>query len=173
MGEKKPIYKKWWVWVIGVVAILVLRAIFDSGSENTISNQTPPPHVQITRVVEQPQAIFDIPALIGKNIDQMASVLGTPTDDSEPSQQQLSFGVKEWSKTFKKGNQELLITYNPRTRTIIDFFIPTTDPSRKTQDRAGLKSVGNVQDSDPKYALSYVRAIGDPLSFTGLKIVPH
>lgn len=48
---------------------------------------------------------FDVPLLVGNDIDQIKAMLGEPTDDCEPTQQQLELGTRVWSKTFSNSGR--------------------------------------------------------------------
>lgn len=113
---------------------------------------------------------FDVPSLIGKNIDEIKNILGAPVNDIEPSKMQLEYGVDEWDKTFKKNGFELLVTYNPTTKKIIDFFIPTNDPSGSTTNTDNLLIIGNLKRNSTNYKIENVKTIKDPSLFTGIKI---
>jgi len=124
-------------------------------------------------VTRKESFIFDIPGLLGRNIDGVRAVLGNPSDtDKEPTAQQLSLGVEEWSNVFKKGGRELLVTFNPRTRRVIDYFVSTADPSGVTKDTSELMVVANVINNAAQYEVEPVKTIKDPKLFTGIKIIP-
>lgn len=129
------------------------------------------PQTTETSTPKSVQYVFDIPTLLGKDVDRVKNALGEPLG-KEPSQQQLSLGIKEWSLTFKNNNQELLVTYNPNTRKVIDFFISTDDPSGKTKDKLHLLEIGNLIENDSRYKIEFVKTITDSSSFTGVKIIP-
>ena len=141
--------------------------------ENT-QTSTPQPKQQTVKEKQQviPKYVFDVPSLVGKNIDGVKTVLGSSID-KEPTQQQMNLGIDEWSLTFRKDGKELLVTYNPKTKKIIDFFISTDDPSGKTKDKNHLMELGNLKESDPNYKLEFVKALKDSLSYTGVKAIPR
>jgi len=114
--------------------------------------------------------LFDIPTLDGKNIDEIVKVWGIPSSNSEPTKLQLKNGNNEWDKTFKKDGYELLITYNPKTRDVIDFFIGTKDSSGKTNDYTDLLQVTNVTENSKTIIIEPIKTIQDPDFFTGIKI---
>lgn len=113
--------------------------------------------------------IFDVPSLVGKNIDEIRNILGDPVDEeknlAEPSKEQKDLGVSEWDNTFRKDSAELLITFNSDTRKIIDFFISGTDKGK-------LLEIGNLKEDANNYKLELVKAIKDPTQITGVKIIP-
>jgi len=123
------------------------------------------------RVTERPNSnvssLFDVPALIGKNIDEVRGSLGTPADKSlEPPDSYYN----EWDNRFHKRGYTLLVTFNPKTRQVIDFFVPTTDPSQKTNDYTTLLRVSNVNITNPSYLVTPVPIPEHPSEYTGIKI---
>lgn len=130
-AKKKPISKKKKILYgfLGFIAVCWLVATVGEILDPTVKpKEVPTPVQEVTTV-------FDIPSLLGKNVDQIKATLGSPLDDNEPTAQQLEFGAEEWQKEFKKSGYTLLVTYNPRTRVVLDFFMPTKDPSGLQQTR--------------------------------------
>lgn len=120
------------------------------------------------------EPVFDVPALIGKNIDEITAMLGKAEKDDEPTAEQLALGTKEWWKTYKKGNYELLVTYTPQDRSVIDFFIPAVSDNKLSQeDMEKLKVVGQVEKPSDIYSVELVKSLKDPSTFTGIKIIPQ
>lgn len=135
------------------------------------------PSKNIIQEQEQPKQliyIFDVPALIGKNIDEVRTILGTPLDKelTEPSQEQLNLGANQWDNTFRKDGEDLLVTFSPLTRQIVDFFIATDDSSGKTQDKNHLLELGNLKEGDSRYNIEFVKTLKDPSYYTGVKAIP-
>lgn len=104
--------------------LLLLMLVFTCGCTN--SNQKPP------------QVTFDIPSLIGKNIDQVRKVLGK-SDDTFPDPSRPS--VKGYTNWYHKNGQELLIDFNPHTRKITRFYIHPDVPYDNLED---VMKVGNL-----------------------------
>lgn len=113
--------------------------------------------------------IFDIPALIGKNVDQVKTALGAAKIKDEPTQFQLDMGTEEWSNTISKDGTDLLVTYHPKTRKVVDFFISA---SVVEGDQETLYKVANVKPEASNYRLEFVKANTRPGLYTGLKITP-
>lgn len=122
---------------------------------------------------EAPRFVFDLETLYGKNIHEIRIILGEPSDGelTNPKPEQVFGQNMEWDNTFKKDGYELLVTYNYDTGEIIDFFIPTNDPSGQTKDTEPLKEVGNVVDSS-SYIVEAVQTLRDQSYYTGIKITP-
>ncbi len=117
------------------------------------------------------QYAFDVPSLVGKDLDGVIAILGEPRGQ-DPTSLQIQQGVIDWDKTFIKDGKELLVTYTISNRKIIDFFISTDDPSGGTSDSEALLLLGNLKQTDSRYRVEFVKAIGSPGSFTGVKVIP-
>ncbi|MCD6194678.1 hypothetical protein J7K05_00525 [bacterium] len=156
--------------VLGGV-LLVLLVIALAFREEKPTKQTPS---QLSQTKEQKVTyVFDIPSLVDKNIDEVRERLGAPTNSSlEPSSKQKALGIIEWSNTFSKNNAELVVTFNSATRQIIDFFIPTDNPSGMTNDTQHLLELGHLELNSDRYQIEFVKAIKQPSSYTGVKIIP-
>lgn len=148
-------------WV--VLGLILLTAVFVA----IIGNSTPKAVENLPAANlgtnNQAKMVFDVPSLLGKNVDQIKAVLGNPVSDAEPTKQQLSVGVSEWDKEFQKDGQSLLVTYNPKTRQVIDFFISGTS-------KTDVLIIGNLKDGDSKYSIDYVKSLKNPAEITGVKV---
>lgn len=170
------VLKKWWFWVILIlISFFIIRGMGGDTDNNKTNNKTEQP-----RVVAPPassknsqvnQYVFDIPSLVGKNLDGVIAVLGTPKGQ-DPTAQQIALGAKEWDKTFVKNGIELLVTFTISNKRIVDFFISTDDPSGKTKNTTHLMELGNLKQNDPRYKIEFVKTLKDPSSFTGVKVIP-
>jgi hypothetical protein len=109
---------------------------------------------------------FDVPSLIGKSIDEVRGVLGKPDDrEPEPTKLQLQIGVDEWINSYEKDGQELMVTFNPRNRVVIDFFL-------EGDSKAVLMQIANLREGDSAYRVEVIQAINAPGQITGIKVVP-
>lgn len=117
------------------------------------------------------KAVFDVPALLPQTIDQIKATLGkTEGNDDEPTKQQITAGVKEWEKSFKRDTTTLLVTYDPKTRKVIDFFVSTNHG--KTADVAPLTQLANVDPAKPNGIDAVpVPMLANKQLFTGVKLV--
>ena len=135
-------------------------------SPATTTNNTPS-KTETPVATPTPSYSFDIPSLLGKNIDEVRLVLGAPLDKdlTEPTAEQLKLGADEWDNSYKKGDQELLVTFNPSTRKIVDFFL-------SGDNKAKLIEAGNLKENDSSYTIEQVKQLKNPSAITGIKIVP-
>ncbi|MBI3341577.1 hypothetical protein HY024_00480 [Candidatus Curtissbacteria bacterium] len=167
--------------VTGLLSLLLIANRFSEGSK---------PQAAATTSVAQSQTIspsptpsptpsaiafeFDIPSLIGKNLDGVIAVLGKPDKNAQPTPTQIQLGgVKDWDEQFTVNGHSLLVNYTIADRSIINFFLETDDPSGKTTDTKRLLALGNLKEKDPKYKVEFVKTFGDSNSFTGVKVTPN
>jgi hypothetical protein len=162
----------------GFVVLSVIAGLLSDDTDKT--NATVPASATSTReslrvqykdYLDQPidKQVFDVPALIGKNVDQVKAVLGATKIKDEPTQLQLDMGTDEWSNTITKDGVDLLVTYHPKTRKVVDFFISA---SVVEGDQETLYKVANVKPGASNYRLEFVKANTRPGLYTGLKITP-
>ncbi len=118
---------------------------------------------------------FDIPSLLGKNIDEVRQALGKPADatlDPTKEQMRLLGPTMLWSNEFKKNGKLLNVEYTVGTRKVQSFFVTSDNASFKASERDYLMNIGNVKDGDVRYNLRFVKALRDPSTYTGLEITP-
>ena len=153
----------------GFLLIIFLGVV----GKNTPTKQ-PTSQVKVEKQEEEKIAfVFDIPSLIGKNIDEIKKDLDSYKKKFlEPTSDQIKLGVKEWEVEFEKDGKSLLVTYDTATKRVKDFFISSDDPSGKTKDKNHLLELGNLKENDSRYKIEFVKTLKDPSSFTGVKISP-
>jgi len=143
--SKKRLPKKLWAIVviaIAVVIILIVGVLFFSQK-----NETP-----------NSVFIYDIPALIGKNIDQADKELPVVINKESES----SSGGAERHRIYMIDKQILIISFNFNTREVIDFVL---DGDNKEK----LLEAGNLKENDAKYK---VEQLDDEIGMLGIKITP-
>lgn len=166
---------------LAIIGVLVLATVMYTSNH---SSETPSPlpadlpayvPTQVTKQVEQTnpqtpqntplQFTFDVPSLIGKNIDEVVAALGKPSLDEAPTKQQISLGLADtWEKEFTKNDVTLLVTYNFKDKTVMDFFLGG-------DDKAKLLIQGNLQEKSDVYVVEAVKAIIDANKITGVKVM--
>lgn len=177
-----PYFLLWYMWAKtswskGVkIAITIVFAFLnivalasDDTNKNTNQQAEQKPIIAETKTetpaVQQPQApqfVFNIPALIGKNIDEVKAILGEPTTFKQPTKQQLTF-TDIWDMEYAKNDTNLLITYNVKNKVVSDFFIDGTDKNK-------LLIVGNLQENNDNYTVEFVKSITNANEITGVKV---
>ncbi len=160
--------------IIGVIILAWLVYGNGKSSETKQPEQKQIPQQQaqtqapVKEVAQQPQNItpqfsFDVPSLIGKNIDEIKTLLGSPTDYKAPTKQQLAM-TSVWDMGYTKDNVNLLITYNPKSKVVTDFFIDGSDKNK-------LLAQGNLQEVNDNYAVEFVKNVIKPSEILGVKIM--
>lgn len=146
-----------------VILFFIGIALFNCGGEQKKSANSLPNHV-----------IFDVPALVDKDIDAIRKELGKPAETEllEPTKQQMNMGFNTWDNSYTKEGYTLLITYNPQTRKVTEFFVATLSPSGTTADISGLAQICNLDARSQKYTYQGVPSIKNPTVFTGITIRP-
>lgn len=162
--------KKILIWGgIGLVILVVIAAIAGGGSFNNNQSLNPSP----TTAQQTQNYTFDIPSLIGKNVDEVIVMLEPyKKGATEPMEEQINAGVKDWDVEFEKDGKSLLVNYDIATRKVNDYFISTDDPSGATKDNKHLLELGNLKEIDARYKIEFVKALKDQLVFTGVKVTP-
>ncbi len=143
------------------ISIIILVLFYSCNNNSTGNNKD--------TKTQKLSIIFDVPSLIDLDIDAIIDTLGIPTYNTEPTEQQLKLGVEEWDKTYQKDGYELLITYNPQTRKVIDFFIPTNNSNGKTNNYNNLQEISNTLNNS-EISITPVKTLQDPNYYTGIKI---
>lgn len=160
-GQKKKFYKQWWFWVIAVIAAFVIAGSMEDSSINS-------PVVTTPQEVASVQ-VFDIPALLGKDIGALKQTLGTPSDDTEPTAAQLDLGTDSWEKSWTKGEYSLMATYDVKTNKVIDLFLGADSDAafKRFEDTSNILATGNLSRSDNRYSVEFVKARNGP-GYTGV-----
>lgn len=148
--------------IITILLVLFGLGVIVSAASN--SNKPTPEVAQVQTV----SAAFDVPSLVGKRLAELTQTLGTPTNNSEPTQQMINGGVDTWEKTWERGDYSLMVTYDIKTKKVIDLFLGSnTDAGFKQfEDTNNILKAGNLSTSDPRYSVEFVKAKNDP-GYTG------
>ena len=150
----------------GSFIISCLLVVFVASVKGKQEANTKHGRAQVAQPKPLSRIIFDIPSLVGKSIDEIRKTLGKPKDQEiEPTGLQMKMGVNEWDNLFTNDGKELLVTFNPRTRRVIDFFL-------EGQDKTILMQRGNLVEGTRAYRIEPVHEIREPSKISGIKIIP-
>ena len=145
--------------ILVIVFISIIKGAADAGKADRVDNQN--------QAGQEISYVFDIPSLIGKNADEVVSIVGQPKEGSieaeEKITKQLASTPNEWYFEIGKNDQTLLVTYDLSSRKVKDLFI-----SGDNKDR--LLKIGNLKENDPNYSLEFVKQQNDPTKITGVVI---
>lgn len=163
--------------VIGSVIVMISISAYigQNNAKNEPQNTTAQP------VVQTSQPTFDVPALLGKNIDEIRKILGKPTGKNIEAPKDIldkqkllggSYVMQTWDNTFESNGLGINVEFYIKNRSVKEFFIEANDPSGVTKDKQRLLLIGNLNEKDPRYSVEFVKAKVDPTSFTGITISP-
>jgi hypothetical protein len=126
-------------------------------------------HSPAAPAISSVRPVFDIPALAHQNIDQIRTTLGKVNGpDTEPSREEVQSGIVEWGKQFRRDSTTLLVTYEVKTRRVVDFFITSTHG--RTADYVPLLQLANVKPDDPHWSIEPFPMPGNPHRYIGVRV---
>jgi hypothetical protein len=98
--------------------------------------------------LKETKTVFDIPSLIGKNINEVRYELNQfVTDSSEP----VNSTEKEWDSIFKKEGIILHVFYDTQTKKILRFHL--ISEKEAFSDLKDLLKLGNLDPNSGAYIL--------------------
>lgn len=113
---------------------------------------------------------FDLPALLGLNADQVSqSLTGTAiraTQDRTP--RALPTGQEELRSTYWHDTTALVVSYDPATRRVSNYFIKTQHGL--TADYGTLLKLAGISPFDKRLAVEPVVSAVNPQLYTGVKV---
>lgn len=114
-------------------------------------------------------AVFDVPTLLGQDIDQIrSSLLGkTQGRADDPNARQYQSGPTEWTKTFARDTTTLLVSFNSQTRQVHDLFIRTAHGP--TADYSSLLQLANVRANDRRVRSEPMKTQASPVLYSGVR----
>jgi len=149
--SKKWLLKRPWATATIVAAFIILLIV----GVFIINQKRANPNTQFT---------YDIPALIGKNIDQADKELGTTIGSTpEPPNNQSEPGGTKWHRIYMKDKHALIVDFNALTRKVISFVLDGNNKEKTLE-------VGNLSENDSKYK---VEQLNDEVGMLGIKITPQ
>ena len=148
-------------------ALLSLALLFGCASTEQATSEAP----SATRALTLNRA-FDVPALIGMNADQIAKPLTGRTirPDHDRTPRDLPTGATEALYTYWRDTTALVVSYNPTTLKVNNFFLKTKHGL--TSDYTSLLKLANVSQYDKRLSIEPMASVGNPQLFTGVKLVP-
>ena len=145
----------------------LLALLLGCASTEQPTSESPP----ITPALNLNRA-FDVPALIGMNADQIAKPLTGQTirPDHDRTPRESPTGNMEAIYTYWRDTTALVVSYNPTTLKINNFFLKTKHGL--TSDYTSLLKLANVSPYDKRISIEPMASVSNPQLFTGVKLVP-
>lgn len=116
-------------------------------------------------------AVFDVPALVGKDIDAVRAQLLGPARAGRDYQSARPGAPAEWVKSFRRDTTTLVVSYNADTRQVHDFFVKTA--SGAAADYRPLLALAGVPADTRQLRVEPVRTVADRRRFAGVRLVPR
>jgi hypothetical protein len=149
--SKKWLLKKPWLIAIAVSVFIILLIV----GAFIIDQKNATPNTAFT---------YDIPALIGKNIDQADKELPVTIGNTpEPPNNQSEPGGTKWHRIYMKDKHALIIDFNSITRKVIHFVLDGDNMEKTLR-------VGNLSKNDAKYK---IEQLSDDAGMLGIRITPN
>lgn len=108
--------------------------------------------------------VFDIPALFGKNIDEVKKILGKPTESDPDPPKHKEKG--NYSCFYDKDEQTLWISYDPYTRIIKSFHIISSIKYDNIKDLLKLGNIHSLEGADYQIEIEHPIFTRDFRSFS-------
>ena len=144
-----------------------LALLLGCASTDRLANETP----SVTTALTVNRA-FDVPALLGMNADQIAKPLTGQTirPDHDRTPRDLPTGATEAIYTYWHDTTALVVSYNPATLKVNNFFLKTKHGL--TSDYTTLLKLANVSQYDKRMSIEPMASVDNPQLYTGVKLVP-
>ena len=141
-------------------------------------------------VSQDQSTAFDAPALMGKDINSIATTLGTPQSEATPAPGTEgntattpanaasppanggSVQANAW-KMWQRGDKSLTAYYNGASGQVTAIYVASDDPARKARDKSRLLDAGNLQDRDPAYRVVFMHTLDAPRRYSGVEALPN
>lgn len=142
--------------ILSFFGIIILFGIFISSNSKT---PTPDPVPTTSNI----SMVFDVPSLvpyIGKDIEELTAIMGTPNEGGEPTDILIQFSEdRTWSRAWYKSGYSFGATYNFDTRKIIDLsLLSESDASLVTfRDKNNILKVGNLSTVSDQYSVEFIK----------------
>ncbi len=109
---------------------------------------------------------FDVPALIGLPIEQVAQRLGPATN--APNAATATPNQKSWTKN----GATLTATFKPSNGRVTELTLVSADETVRDGEQNTLLAIGQLAASDKRYSTDWIEAPDRPLYYNGVRIVP-
>ena len=148
-------------------SLFPLALLLGCASTDRLANETP----SVTPPLTMNRA-FDVPALLGMNANQIAKPLTGQTirPDHDRTPRDLPTGATEAIYTYWHDTTALVVSYNPATLKVSNFFLKTKHGL--ISDYITLLKLANVSQYDKRMSIEPMASVDNPRLYTGVKLVP-
>ena len=120
------------------------NATADNAQSNSQGQEVAPPKSAV---------VFDVPALIGKTIDEVEQAVGPADAATQPTDEEQRLVGFEWKKTFTKGDYQLIAKYYSDSKKVYAFTITMKKGAQEKRGgrSKGLDEIANVNPGASQY----------------------
>lgn len=151
------------------LALVVLAALTTACSGSQMAGERSGPATGTPESASS--AVVDVPALVGRNIDQLRRTLGAPKETREqaiglePTAAQMkSTRGQDWINTFERNGTTLVVTFNANSRKVRDIVLLGADEDDLLRD-------ANLSLTSADYLVLPVMSPGNSTELIGMRIV--
>ena len=149
-------------------ALALLAALTTACSGSQMAGERSGPS---TSTAESSSAVMDVPALVGRNIDQLRRTLGTPKETREqaigleptPAQMKATKG-QDWINTFEHNGTTMVVTFDASNRKVRDIVLIGSDEDTLLRD-------ANLSLTSSDYLVLPVMSPGNSAELIGMRVV--
>ncbi|WP_019947099.1 hypothetical protein [Hymenobacter aerophilus] len=148
------------------LALLAALTSACSGSQKAGERSTPAPGT-----TENSSVVVDVPALVGRNIDQLRRTLGAPKETREqaiglePTAAQMkATRGQDWINTFEQNGTTLVVTFDANNRKVRDIVLLGNDEEQLLRD-------ANLSLTSAEYLVLPVMSPGNSTELIGMRVV--
>jgi hypothetical protein len=151
-------------------ALALLAALAPACSGSQMAGERSSPNTG-TPETGRTAAIVDMPALVGRNIDQLRRTLGAPKETRaqaiglEPTAAQMkATRGRDWINTFERNGTTILVTFDAGTRKVRDLVLVGNDGDALLRD-------ANLSLTSTEYLVLPVMSPGNSTELIGMRVV--
>lgn len=151
------------------VALAFLAALTTACSGSQVAGERSSPSAGTAE--SGSSAVVDVPALVGRNIDQLRRTLGAPKEtreqaiglDPTATQMKATRG-QDWINTFERNGTTLVVTFDASSRKVRDIVLLGADEDNLLRD-------ANLSLTSPDYLVLPVMSPGNSTELIGMRVV--
>ncbi len=119
---------------------------------------------------------FNVPSLIGLDINKIRATLGKPAETEDPTGQPSIGGMVPLEEMWVKDDVALRVDYDNNTGKVLDFFMPyVPKPNGGGFDPQMVREQGGLEEGSPLYRVETInsKTFGRFVMESGVRIVPN
>lgn len=160
-----------WLVISTLCLIAVLIAVLFLTSDKTPEDLEHPPAIKSETTSVATEPIFDIPAIIGQDIDQVRAILGPGEISYQATPLQIKRGDITSSVEYTKDGYSLSIDYYDNTSKVESMMYGPE--SENVNDYHDILKAGNLREDDKRYLIKPMPVLGKSGWYASVKITSN